>query len=129
MRNASTGRLWLASFVIGFCFAMWWVADGRAASVGPESAPPEAFAAQYHERANPVSLAVFPAVSVANSRLDHALYLVTESSLERATDRPPPPDRQYHEDPRVQLALGLGGVYLVFLACWLWATRVRPRRR
>jgi uncharacterized BrkB/YihY/UPF0761 family membrane protein len=57
-------------------------------------------------------------------------YLAAEMRSERASEPSSDSDEaQYHRDPRVQLALALGAIYVVFLACWVWATRVRPRRR
>lgn len=35
-----------------------------------------------------------------------------------------------HEDRRLmfRIALGLGLAYVAFIACWIWATRLRSRR-
>lgn len=46
-------------------------------------------------------------------RNEAAQYLLSESQSERRL--------------MIRIALGLGVAYVVFLACWVWATRVRSR--
>jgi hypothetical protein len=100
------------------------------AGVSEDSARLEALPGQYHLGADAVSPAVLRPVSAMQSSVDSMPYLQREPRSETATDRRGAGDRsQYHEDLRFQIALVLGAVYVVFLACWLWATRLRPGRR
>lgn len=88
-----------------------------------------ALAGQYHNRAEAVPPAVLGPVSALNFSLYLALDPQVKRGSEPGSDPPGKTERQYHEDPKVQLALGLAAVYVVFLLCWVWATRVRPRGR
>jgi hypothetical protein len=36
---------------------------------------------------------------------------------------------QYHPEPALLVALALGTIYVLFLAVWFWATRMRSPRR
>lgn len=95
----------------------------------PYSAPEQASIEQYHIGEPPVSPAVFQAVSARESSLISARYLQSDPAPEGASDRRDQENQsQYHRDLKLRIALGLGAVYVVFLAGWLWATRVRPRR-
>lgn len=98
--------------------------------VSPDLALPPASTGQYHIGGSAVSPAVFRAVSAREPPLDTTRYLQADPALEAASDQGGGEGRaQYHRDPKFRIALGLGAVYVVFLAGWFWATRVRPRRR
>lgn len=114
---------------------LFWIAvavspadAGRAIHADP--ALREGLQRQYHFAAIPVSPAVLLPVSSVESPPDRVLYRHPESALESAAAPSEPAERkQYHREIRLQIGLGLGVAYVLFLACWFWATRVRPRRR
>jgi hypothetical protein len=114
---------------IGFCFSAGTSVESAEATRRVDSALPAALSGQYHVEARAVSPAVLGPVSAVYFPFYSSLYLRQQPALEGDSDRTGGTDRQYHEDPRVQLALGLGAVYALFLVGWVWATRVRPRRR
>ena len=98
---------------------------------------------QYQNRVGPVSRAQIPAISPWNHRgigsrfaSENALILQQKPQLELPLNhqlqlaasqyqQPEPPE----EERRLMLGigLGLGLAYIAFLACWLWATRLRSR--
>ena len=114
-----------------------------AALLSPPLARTEAFGGQYQIGQMAVSPAAFGAVSVVRNGRTSAPFL-SENSLDirRKSDVEVRPDllgqtaaAQYQppepqdDDRRLMLriALGLGVAYVVFVACWLWATRLRSR--
>lgn len=100
-------------------------------------------AGQYQIGQTAVSSAAFGAVSVPRNGGNNAAFLSGNSlEIPRNSDLEVHPDllgqteaEQYqpsesqHDDRRLmfRVALGLGVAYVVFLACWLWATRLRSR--
>lgn len=113
------------------------------ALLSPPLARTEALAGQYQIDQMAVSSAAFGAVSVPrngrtsapflsgnsldiprNSDLEVRPYLLGETEAAQYQ-----PSESQHDDRRLmfRVALGLGVAYVVFLACWLWATRLRSR--
>lgn len=109
----------------------------------PDLALKAGFEAQYQNGVSPVSRAPSPAILPWNHRgiapqfsPENALVsrhnLVVERRVDRSVELAA---RQYHqseqpdEEQRLMLGIGagLGVAYIVFLACWLWATRLRSR--
>ena len=105
-------------------------------------APSEGLVGQYHNSAEAVSPSGIPAVSPQNRHsIAHSISASDGVYLQR-NRRSEDPVRssseidagQYHDDESDEnrrimlgLGLGLGLAYLVFLAGWFWATRLRPR--
>lgn len=114
-----------------------------AALISPPLARAEALAGQYQIGQMAVSSAEFGAVSVQtnggtsapflsgksldirrNSDLEVRLDLLEQTAAGQYQSAEPQGD-----DRRLlfRIALGLGVAYVVFVACWLWATRLRSR--
>ena len=121
--------LTVCATAIGFCFGVGTVVEAGEAARKPISAPAAAFSGQYHIVGGAVPPVVLGSVSAVDIPLDSSVYLARQRTVEGGSYSAARTSRQYHEDRRVQLALGLGAIYVVFLVCWVWATRVRPRRR
>ena len=108
------------------------------------SARTEASEAQYQISQMAVSRTPFTAVSVPEGTSivsqfssENALERRPNDAVEMRLDRPGQIEvAQYqasesqHEDRRLmfRIALGLALAYVVFLGCWIWATRLRARR-
>jgi hypothetical protein len=130
-------------FVLAVLFAPAEAGNAARGPWKPVLAPTEGFVGQYQNTVRPVSRGRIPAISPWNYRgigsrfaSKNALVLQQKLQLERPLNhqiqlaasqyqQPEPPE----EERRLMLGigLGLGLVYIAFLACWLWATRLRSR--
>lgn len=85
---------------------------------------------QYHAGQVPISPAVFTPVSSVQFVVDSRAYLpLDQLSKETLYSRAALEAAQYRRDPALLVAVALGAIYVVFLAVWFWATRVRSTRR
>lgn len=116
-----------------------------AALISPPLARTEALAGQYQIGQKAVSSAGFGAVSGQINGGTSAAFLSSKSldirqksdgevrldllgqtaAGQYQTSEPQDDDRRL----MLRIALGLGVAYVVFVACWLWATRLRSRPR
>jgi hypothetical protein len=114
-----------------------------AALISPPLARTEALAGQYQIDQMAVSSAEFDAVSVRRNGGTSAPFHPSKSLdmrrnsdlevhldlLEQTAAGQYQPSEPQGDDRRLmfRIALGLGVAYVVFVACWLWATRLRSR--
>jgi hypothetical protein len=105
----------------------------------------EALAGQYRFTQPAVSSAGFVVVSpypgYANGTsisAENSLEIRLNSVVNVALDRSGPSDKVQYQTPRsepqerrlaLQIGIGLAAAYVGFLACWIWATRLRGRAR
>jgi hypothetical protein len=128
LSNRLCRRPLLGSIFFSLTIVATLAAAGEA--IGGNLALEDGFHGQYHFAAIPVSPAVLLPVSVVESSLNITADRRPEMALDSAAERTEQAGRkQYHREVRLQIGLGLGAAYVLFLVCWFWATRVRPRRR
>jgi hypothetical protein len=63
----------------------------------------------------------FDHVRTAEPAMDRSVQIA-------AAQYQPPESRADERSTMLRIGLGLGLVYMVFLACWIWATRLRSRQ-
>lgn len=131
MSDASS-RILRVCLVAGVVFSVFIDSEIGAATtvVSPDLAPEQATGGQYHVRRPPVSPAVFGLVSSVQFAVDSSAYLPADRTWKAALDsRSAVKASQYHPEPALLVALALGAIYVLFLAVWFWATRMRSPRR
>ena len=131
-------------FIISILAAAFLAAPEEPCAASPDRqlASVLAITAEYHECSNAVSLFGISAVS---RPIDAQMTTVFSSEGSRGLRRYRRADlslgssaqieaAQYQQDSResqrslmIRIGLGLAAAYVVFLAAWIWATRVRSR--